>query len=1328
MITSPKLWKFNPLILSVALVATLLSVIPIASSKGATVDITTYPQIKTRDLFETQTVSSAVISGSNIVFTTANKNLFSFETPLVGSYSMYVQVTGMVNGGSGCTVSQNANDPIRYDGYNTPMDSLTVTSISASGGVVTYNTALTGQLQSGDEITVSGAANSGFNGTFSINSVSTNSNFTVKSSATGSSSTANARHVRWEKLIGATDYTFTILRSPGSGSCTASVTGASLAKARENGLHNTVSEKTANMAMDASGSLIFMSTGANHPTSTESKGHLYISRNSGVSWKKVDLKDASGVSLGNTGIANNNQTSEQLQYETLYGCQHRSCKWTSVSVSHDGQVLAAASFAGQIVFSVNGGVTWAEMYRERMMRCSNDNTGVNWQEIRVAKDGKKIIAFDRNMGNLFTLDLTKAYTINLSAKLPSNLSTNYGFTACAQSSSVYNTTTNPSVYSTFSTDKALIPASMRELSNLYTMAINKNGTRMVLSYGFQTTIVCTGTGNQWTSCFTPPNPTYSGGSSQGWAEFDIRAAFMSSSGQYITLAGFSNQLLRSTNYGATFQEVSNASSKPSYGYGSSSSGASVCGDPAGVSSIAGSDDGKIQYFVTRNTSYATNGGLVAITPGVCKSTNFGAKGSWTSLPVALFPGSTEDISRKQLFSTVVVGSTGAPVYFGSTGVNMSRIGAATCPGEFCSPNFWSSFSITGPPSIGTPVGTPITAQIYSTVNPPSGASAAITWAIGKTSDGSATAGITISQSGVVAVSSSVAEGSYSMTISATDSGTLTTLQMWIYVYNSSRAAPIFDTPVRAANGYTVNITNYNSMYTYTPTSDTGTIAVGSASGSVLPLTLSGIAESSTAVISVDSYMGTYDTDVFGLKTSTVTGISKWLQATLTFTNSLFVGASGGTRTLTTSGGSGTGAVTFAVTTAGNAGCSIASINILTAASAVVGNTCGITATKAADANYVAKTSASTTFTIRTAGKIPTFGTPIRTSNGFIVAITNYDANFTWSISVNRGSVSVSTPVGTTETLTVTSLSPGESATVSVSTTRTNYADEFSSVLSFSVANLTILALSDTRTVGFTRDQRVSFTGLLGTDSITAVTYSYLGIDETSYATSNSRPTAAGKYSVTPSSAVFGSGSASNYNITYSVGTYIINAAVSVSGGSNISTVFGLRTTSSAFISTGGTGRITFSISGSLAGTSIDSTTGVVTVSAATPIRSTSVNVTATDELGSTDSESITVEVSLGSSSIVLSIPSATSYAIEKAKTIVMTATVAVAGSVTFTANGRKIPGCSNVRTVNFVATCNWKPTAQGPIRVFANYVPDDVNLGSTSVEIVTNPAKRSSPR
>ena len=65
--------------------------------------------------------------------------------------------------------------------------------------------------------------------------------------------------------------------------------------------------------------------------------------------------------------------------------------------------------------------------------------------------------------------------------------------------------------------------------------------------------------------------------------------------------------------------------------------------------------------------------------------------------------------------------------------------------------------------------------------------------------------------------------------------------------------------------------------------------------------------------------------------------------------------------------------------------------------------------------------------------VPTATTPIATATGFTFSISNYSSSYTYLLTITKGSVSRSS-----EDVTVTGLDAGESATVTISVTRTNY--------------------------------------------------------------------------------------------------------------------------------------------------------------------------------------------------------------------------------------------------------------------------------------------------
>jgi outer membrane protein OmpA-like peptidoglycan-associated protein len=71
--------------------------------------------------------------------------------------------------------------------------------------------------------------------------------------------------------------------------------------------------------------------------------------------------------------------------------------------------------------------------------------------------------------------------------------------------------------------------------------------------------------------------------------------------------------------------------------------------------------------------------------------------------------------------------------------------------------------------------------------------------------------------------------------------------------------------------------------------------------------------------------------------------------------------------------------------------------------------------------------------------------------------------------------------------------------------------------------------------------QVSVGSLVGSDAISSATFTYVGTGTTSYGPSTVAPTDIGTYDVTPSVPVFGTGSATNYTISFAAGTLTISA-------------------------------------------------------------------------------------------------------------------------------------------------------------------------------------------
>lgn len=100
---------------------------------------------------------------------------------------------------------------------------------------------------------------------------------------------------------------------------------------------------------------------------------------------------------------------------------------------------------------------------------------------------------------------------------------------------------------------------------------------------------------------------------------------------------------------------------------------------------------------------------------------------------------------------------------------------------------------------------------------------------------------------------------------------------------------------------------------------------------------------------------------------------------------------------------------------------------------------------------------------------PTFDTPVATSDGFTVNVTNYSASYYWATAptVSAGTATWGTAVGATRPLTVTGLSGATSATVTVTATRSGFAPGSATVSGTSLAppaTTTTLASTTTTTL------------------------------------------------------------------------------------------------------------------------------------------------------------------------------------------------------------------------------------------------------------------------
>jgi len=250
---------------------------------------------------------------------------------------------------------------------------------------------------------------------------------------------------------------------------------------------------------------------------------------------------------------------------------------------------------------------------------------------------------------------------------------------------------------------------------------------------------------------------------------------------------------------------------------------------------------------------------------------------------------------------------------------------------------------------------------------------------------------------------------------------------------SAGLTPTFGANTSSSNGFTGSVTNYNALFNWNISSSAGTVTWGTPSGSNYPFTVFNLNPGQSATVTVTTSRTGFNNASASTTGSALNGAAR---------NPTF-----GTNT-SVSGGF-TGSVTnydsnwnwFVSTSAGTVNPDILSGVSSTQSFSVSGLSAGQSATVTVTTTRTGFNtgSGSTTGTASLgAARNPTFGTNTRTNGGFTGSVTNYDAAWSWSISSSSGSVSWGTPSGSTYPFTVSGLSAGQSATVTVTTTRTGF--------------------------------------------------------------------------------------------------------------------------------------------------------------------------------------------------------------------------------------------------------------------------------------------------
>ena len=263
---------------------------------------------------------------------------------------------------------------------------------------------------------------------------------------------------------------------------------------------------------------------------------------------------------------------------------------------------------------------------------------------------------------------------------------------------------------------------------------------------------------------------------------------------------------------------------------------------------------------------------------------------------------------------------------------------------------------------------------------------------------------------------------------------------------------------------------------------------------------------------------------------------------------------GSSLSLITSGGDGAGSNSFVVD---SGPCTVLGSTLTPTA---VG-TCMVTATKAANGNYLAASSVSTAITVSPKGL---------TISGLTGVNKEFDRSPSGTVTGTPTLIGVvgsdNVLLGGTPTFTFASANVANGITVTASgytltgTTASNYTLTQPTVTANITAKAVRVAATNT-TVAFGAPviSGVTASGLITPDAVGSASYTYTGTG------TSTPPTAVGVYTVTPSNAVLSTGTIGNYTISYDTATLTILAKYTVTFNANGGTVLSGATSNVDFV-------------------------------------------------------------------------------------------------------------------------------------------------------------------
>jgi hypothetical protein len=302
-----------------------------------------------------------------------------------------------------------------------------------------------------------------------------------------------------------------------------------------------------------------------------------------------------------------------------------------------------------------------------------------------------------------------------------------------------------------------------------------------------------------------------------------------------------------------------------------------------------------------------------------------------------------------------------------------------------------------------------------------------------------TAGVaSIDSSGILTISGLLPSQSASFALTAQRSGYSDGVTSASSSALATGVTPTLSAATPTANGFTFGILNYNSAASYLLASTNPDAVISQVAGLV---SVTGLSSAEVAAVSVEvDLAGSTAASASRISSALLAGVSPTLSSPVATSDGYVVTilnyAAGTTYSLGTDNG-----------TASRSGATIVVHGLTPGQSAQLSVTASLTGST--DANAQALGSALL------AGTVPTFATPVRTSDGYTVAIANYSNLVTYSVSVPAGA----TAALSGSTITVSGVSPGASDTVTVVAQRAGYTDTTSGTTASALATGTTPSLS-----------------------------------------------------------------------------------------------------------------------------------------------------------------------------------------------------------------------------------------------------------------------------